>query len=271
MENPAFIGNREILDLPVDKINPSPYQPRKFFERGGLEELAGSIREYGVMQPISVRLINGHAYELVSGERRLRATRMAGLSTIPAIVVNISDQDSAILAIIENLQRQNLNFLEEAEGFQNLMQDYAFTQDQLAERIGKSQSTIANKLRILKLPKKIQKILLENDLTERHARALLKLDDEPLQKEILQQVIAGDLTVKKTEELVELALKRKSPKPEKTISKIRHYIKDIRIFTNTMRQALDMMDQAGVKNEYFMEETEGGYEIKIKLFYSAQS
>jgi len=148
---------REIIYLSLDKVQPNPYQPRHIFDRTSLDELASSIQEYGVLQPISVRQINGSRYELVAGERRLRASKIAGIETIPAIVVNISEQDSAILALIENLQRQNLHYLEEAGGFLNLMTDYGLTQEEIAERVGKNQSTIANKLRILRLSKAVQK------------------------------------------------------------------------------------------------------------------
>jgi len=262
------ISNREIIYLPSDKIQPNPYQPRRFFDRGGLDELAASIREYGVLQPISVRLINGHRYELVAGERRLRASKLAGLSNIPAVVINISDQDSAILALIENLQRQNLHFLEEAEGFQNLLTDYRFTQEELAERVGKNQSTIANKLRILRLSKTVQKLLIENELTERHARALLRLTDESKQIEILKKVIKNGLTVRKTEELVENALNKPSPEDIK-VPVIQHYIKDIRILTNSIKENLEIVKSAGVDTQFDMVQTDVGYDIHIKLVYEA--
>lgn len=266
MDSTALISSREIIDLPVDKIIPNPYQPRKFFDRDSLLELSKSIKEYGVMQPISVRLINGVSYEIVAGERRLRASKLAGMETIPAIVVNISDQYSAILAIIENLQRQNLNYLEEAEGFQNLIHDYSFTQEELAEKIGKSQSTIANKMRILRLSKNIQKILLENELSERHARALLKLTDEKSQLEVLKKVIELGLTVKKTEDLVEQILKKSQDisNPKNTF-KVKRCIRDIRLFTNTIKQAVDIMNNSGVATDYIVNEVEDGYEINIKI------
>ena len=267
----TYMASTEILYLPIDKIMPNPYQPRRFFERSQLEDLANSIREYGVLQPISVRLINGTSYELVAGERRLRASRMAGMETIPAVVVNINDQDSAIIALIENLQRQDLNFLEEAEGLQNLVTDYGFTQEQLAERIGKKQSTIANKLRILRLPKNIQAILLENSLTERHARALLKLPTEELQMEVLQKVIKDSLNVKKTEEMIEVVLRRleqpQEPKKAKNKNHFKPYVKDIRLFTNTVRQAVDVMNNAGVATVYDIEEGDDGCFISIMITY----
>jgi len=261
--------SKEIIYLPVDRVTPNPYQPRKFFNKDNIEELARSIKEYGVMQPISVRLINGVSYELVAGERRLRATRLAGISTIPAIVVNIKDQDSAMIAMIENIQRENLNYIEEAEGFQNLIEDYSFTQEELAKRMGKSQSTIANKIRILKLSKRIQKFLIENDLSERHARALLKISDEDKIMEILSKVVEQGLTVKKTEELVEKMLYQDSDQNEQKEEgkKIKRYIRDIRLFSNSIKQSIDIMKDSGFEADYIMDEVEGGYEVLIKLSY----
>ena len=266
MATVALMSNREIIYLPLDKIHPNPYQPRRIFDRGGLDDLAKSIREYGVLQPISVRLINSSVYELVAGERRLRASKLAGLGSIPSVIINISDQDSAILALIENLQRQNLHFLEEAEGFQNLIADYNFTQDELAERVGKNQSTIANKLRILRLSKTIQKMLIEQDLTERHARALLKLTDESQQIEVLNKVIKNGLTVRKTEELVEAYLHKPAPVDAKTAA-IQHYIRDIRILTNSIKENLEMVKSAGVDTKFDMLQTDVGYDIHIQLVY----
>ncbi|UZQ83009.1 ParB/RepB/Spo0J family partition protein [Thermoanaerobacter sp. RKWS2] len=175
---------QEISYLPIDSIRPSPYQPRKTFDIKNLQELSESIKVYGVLQPITVRMVGNNSYELVAGERRLKASKLAGLTEIPAIIVNAQDEDAAVLALIENLQREDLNFIEEAEGYYNLINDHHLTQEQLAKMLGKSQSTIANKLRILKLSKEIKEKLLENDLTERHARALLRLPDEELQKKL---------------------------------------------------------------------------------------
>jgi len=268
MKNAALISNPEIIYLPLDKVQANPYQPRRFFDRNSLDELAASIREYGVLQPISVRMRGNYRYELVAGERRLRASKLAGLSSIPAVVINISDQDSAVLALIENLQRQNLHFLEEAEGFQNLMTDYGLTQEEMAERVGKNQSTIANKLRVLRLSKEIQKILIEHELTERHARALLKLTDNLLQIEILKKVVKHGLTVRKTEELVEEALRKPEPQDTGT-SVIQHYIRDIRILANTIKGNLEMVQKSGVDTQFDMVQTEDGYDIHIKLAYNS--
>jgi len=267
MTKAISMAETEIIYLPLDKVQANPYQPRRIFERTSLDELANSIKEYGVMQPISVRLINGHRYELVAGERRLRASKIAGVSSIPAIVINISDQDSAVLALIENLQRQNLHFLEEAEGFQNLMQDYGLTQEEMAVRVGKNQSTIANKLRILRLSKEVQRVLLEHQLTERHARALLKLTDEYKQLEVLTKVIKDGLTVRKTEELVEAALKTPEPKEEKN-QIMYQYIRDVRILANSIKGNLEIVKKSGIGTEFDMVQTNDGYDIHIKLLYN---
>lgn len=271
LQNAEVFDTMEIIYIPIIDISPNPFQPRKVFNKENLDELANSIKEYGVMQPVSVRVI-GARYELVAGERRLRASKLAGLTSIPSIVVNINDQQSAILAIIENLQRQNLNYIEEALGFQNLIKDYGFTQDELADKIGKSQSTIANKLRILKLSPNVQKILLENDLAERHARALLKLEHESDQLKVLERAIKEHLTVKRTEELVEFFIKKRlaenepqKEQKEQIEQKVKKHFRDIRLFTNTIKQAIDIMNQSGVDTDYNMKELNDGYEIIIKI------
>jgi len=267
--NPThFTRGGEILHLPLGIVNSNPYQPRRMFDRESLEELATSIKTYGVLQPISVRHINGAGYELVAGERRLRACKLAGLNTIPAIVVDITDHDSAVLAMIENLQRKDLHFFEEAHGLSNLMTDYGFTQEALASRIGKTQSTIANKIRIMRLPRAVQKLIIDNELTERHARALLKLSSEEDQLEILTKVIKQGLTVRKTEALIEATL---SPVTQSIggQSPFKAYIRDIRILTNSIKENLDMVRQSGIDTHFDMEQTDTGYNIMIKLNYTA--
>ena len=195
----------KIQYIPVDRIRPNPYQPRKVFNQSALEELAHSIKEHGLMQPITVRSI-GTSYELIAGERRLKASKLAGFTQIAAVIAEVTTKDSAVLALIENLQRENLNFLEESEAYEAIMQDYGYTQQELAKTMGKNQSTVANKLRLLKLPASVKKILVEKGLTERHARALLRLPSEELQNEILEKIIKNDLNVKKTEQLIEQVL-----------------------------------------------------------------
>lgn len=192
---------KEILHISVEDIVPNIYQPRKYFDEESLKELSYSIINHGIIQPLTVRKI-GDIYELVAGERRLRAAKLAHLKDVPCTVVDITEKESAEIALLENLQREDLNFIEEAEAYYNLIQDHNFTQEQLAERMGKKQSTIANKLRLLKLSGKVREICLENNLTERHARALLSLPEEKLQLKIMRAVIKKSLNVKKTEELV---------------------------------------------------------------------
>ena len=153
---------REVARIPIEAIRPNPYQPRRVFAQEALEELCASIKQYGLLQPISVRKAGNDAYELIAGERRLRACRMAGLTTIDAIVFSAYEQDSAVIAMMENLQRENLHYMEEAEGYRNMMEDYGLTQEELAAKLSKSQSSIANKLRILKLEDSVKKLLLEH-------------------------------------------------------------------------------------------------------------
>lgn len=239
---------KNISYLSIDSVRPNPYQPRKQFSKGSLEELRESIQQYGVIQPINVRKISNTNYELVAGERRLRAAIMAGLKEIPAIVINVNDNDSAVMALIENLQREDLNYMDEAEGYNNLINEHGFTQEELAQKIGKSQSTVANKIRLLKLSPLVKKILADNSLTERHARALLKLHDEQLQLKVLKHVCERSLNVKKTEELVEKVIDKclNQDRDKPTERKFTKTIKDIRIFVNTIRQAIDLMKKSGI-------------------------
>ena len=161
---------KKITMISIDLIRPNPYQPRRKFDNSTMDELCRSIQQYGVIQPINVRKVNNTHYELVAGERRLRAAAMAGHKEVPAIIVDIGEDDSAFMALIENLQREDLGYLEEAEGYRNLIKEHGLTQEELAQKIGKSQSTIANKIRILRLSPMVKKILSDNGLTERHAK-----------------------------------------------------------------------------------------------------
>ncbi|WP_042835464.1 nucleoid occlusion protein [Thermoanaerobacter ethanolicus] len=259
---------QEISYLPIDSIRPSPYQPRKTFDIKNLQELSESIKVYGVLQPITVRMVGNNSYELVAGERRLKASKLAGLTEIPAIIVNAQDEDAAVLALIENLQREDLNFIEEAEGYYNLINDHHLTQEQLAKMLGKSQSTIANKLRILKLSKEIKEKLLENDLTERHARALLRLPDEELQKKALEVIVKKKLNVSQTEKLIQDMIDKITKQQEETKKankKMMKFYKDIRIFVNTVKQAVDLMKKSGVPAEYIENDMEEYVEFVIKI------
>lgn len=254
---------KNIIYIPVDKIIPNAYQPRKYFDEEALKELSQSIKAYGVIQPISVRKLQEEKYELIAGERRLRAAKLAELKEIPSIVVDISDKDSAAIALLENLQRQDLNFLEEAEAYYSLIKKHSYTQEQLAKVIGKKQSTIANKLRLLKLELDIRKILLENNLTERHARALLKLPSKSLKKKILKQVVDKSLNVKKTEELIKKELEKLNNKDVASDGKKR--IKGIfspRVYMNTIKQ---VFDKYGISANYRSKELEDSIEVTVRI------
>ena len=257
----------KIENIAVDRVRPNPYQPRKVFSDAALQELANSILEHGLMQPITVRMI-GDSYELIAGERRLKASNLAGFSTIPAVIVEVTTKDSAVLALIENLQRENLNFLEESQAYDAIMKDYGYTQQELAGTLGKSQSTIANRLRILKLPSKVQTILVENHLTERHARALLKLPTEEYQIIALEKIIKQELNVKRTEQIIEQMLvdiTKEEMIKHKANQKVKTYIRDMRLVTNTITEAVNLIQKAGIDARYTMKEHADSYEIRIKI------
>ncbi|MDP4146749.1 MAG: nucleoid occlusion protein [Bacillota bacterium] len=249
--------------ISTEYIYANLYQPRKIFDNNALEELAQSIKTYGIIQPITVRKMGENRYELVAGERRLRAAKLAGLDQVPSIVVDISDRDSAAIALLENLQREDLNFLEEAEAYFNLIKDHNYTQEQLAQYIGKKQSTIANKLRVLKLEVGVRKRIINSGLTERHARALLKLPSLELQNKVLDAVINKGLNVKKTEELIEKELLKLSSKELAADGKKR--IKGIfspRVYINTIKQ---VFDKYGINANYKSKELEDSIEVTIRI------
>ncbi|WP_055669981.1 nucleoid occlusion protein [Desnuesiella massiliensis] len=252
-----------ITYIAPDMILPNLYQPRKFFDEEAIDELAQSIKAYGIIQPLSVRRMSNERYELVAGERRLRAAKKLGLKEVPAIIVDITDKESAAIALLENLQREDLNYMEEAEAYFNLIKEHGYTQEQLAEVIGKKQSTIANKLRLLKLSHEVRTKLLENKLTERHARALLKLPDEALQIKILEVVIKKSLNVKKTEELVEKELLRLSKDEVAADGKKR--IKGIfspKVYINTIKQ---VFDKYGISAQYNSKDLEDSIQVTITI------
>ncbi len=256
---------KEIINIPIRFIKPNPYQPRKNFNLKSLEELSQSVKTYGIIQPISVRKLSHDSYELIAGERRLRAAEIAELTEIPAIVVDYRDKDSAMVALVENLQREDLNFIEEAEGYYNLIEDHNITQQELAEKLGKSQSTIANKLRILKLPTDIKKILIEEKLTERHGRALLKLPDDNLRRIVLDKTVNNNLNVSGTETLVEDILDNLRKKDENVSSQKIKSLINVRIYLNTIKKAYRAIKEYGVKAEYNEEDKGDFYLVSIKI------
>ena len=249
-----------VIYLHPDVLHPNPNQPRKRFSPDGLEELAASIREHGVLQPLTVRKVDG-SFELVSGERRLRAARLAGLSEVPCIVIDVDGVCSSLLALVENLQRRDLDFLEEAMALDRLIHTYDLSQEEAARRIGKSQSAVANKLRLLKLSPRLLDRLRQNGLTERHARALLRLETEEQQWEVLEYVIDHHLTVAQTEAYIEARLTLPPPRKKKPT----FILKDVRLFLNTVTKGLSMMKDAGVNAEYGRQETEDAILLTIKI------
>ena len=267
---------REVARIPIDAIRPNPYQPRRVFAQDALEELCASIKQYGLLQPISVRKLGSDSFELIAGERRLRACRMAGMKFIDAIIFSTYEQDSAVIAMMENLQRENLHYMEEAEGYQNLIRDHGLSQDELARRLGKNQSTIANKMRILKLPMAVKRMLLQYSLTERHARALLRLHDEEMQMHVIQIIVQQNLNVKATEDLLERTISRmygiekeEEEQSRTRPSKISGFVRDTRLFVNSLRTVVQQMADAGLNPKLESRDKEEGMEIKIWIPHPA--
>ena len=256
-----FKDKLKLTRLPIDRVHPNPSQPRKVFSQEELEALAQSIRENGLLQPVTVRRENG-LYYLIAGERRLRACKLAGFREIPALVADCAPQDSAVLALLENLQRQDLDMFEEANALVNLLREWHITQEEAAKRLGISQSYLANKLRLLKLSSQEQSQILEYKLTERHARALVRVDDLAARQKLLQTVGERRLNVSQTEELVEAAIRPKGtgPKPKRTF-----VAKDIRLFINTIDHAVDAMKTAGIQAQSERRETEDYIECTVRI------
>lgn len=249
-----------IVLLPCDIIDPNPNQPRKSFNCSELESLAVSIRNNGIIQPLVVRR-NYERYQLISGERRLRAAVMVGLITVPCIVMSVSDSESAIFAVIENLQRDNLNFFEEADAINNIISTSGLTQDNIAQQLGKSQTVLDNKLCLLKLNPEIRMIISAHSLSERHARSLLRLEDEALQMKALNKVINNNMNVIETDRYIDSLLKTSVVKPQPKLIKL----KDIKIFTNTINHVVDTMQKAGIEAIYDQHENDDYFECVVRI------
>jgi ParB family chromosome partitioning protein len=256
-EKPRTAG--QVLLIPNDQIYPNPNQPRQVFDQEELVNLAISIRMNGILQPITVRQTD-KGYELVSGERRLRASKLAGLVSIPCIVVDVNNMKSAVFALIENLQRQNLNFFEEAVAIERLMNEYGLSQEDAARRLGKAPSTVSNKLRLLNLPEKARKKLMENGLTERHARALLKLDEEDIY-DVIEKIIDKKLNVIQTEDLIDEIINKNSLPKRQT----KRMFSDVKIFLNTINSAVDTMKKSGIGADIRREDTGDSYIYRIEI------
>lgn len=261
-----------IITLRIDELSPSPVQPRRHFDGEALGELSASIKNYGILNPLTVRL-RGGKYELVAGERRLRAARMAGLREVPCILLDVNTEDAGLIALVENLQRKDLDFIEEAAGISQLIRMFGLSQEEAARRIGKSQSAVANKLRLLRLPSDILDALRSNGLTERHGRALLRLPDDEQRRAALAFILANSLTVAATDAYIDALLSppeeapapEAAPEPEKRPPRRTFVLKDVRVFLNTLTHSIDLMKQGGIDAGFRREETDDSLILTISI------
>ena len=254
-------AKRQVMELPVSSIRPNPHQPRQHFDSDALRELSRSIAQVGVLQPLSVRR-TAEGWELIAGERRWRAAQLAGLSTVPCLSLDANDESSSLLALIENLQREDLDVWEEAAALQKLIKTFGLSQEEAGQRVGMSQSAVANKLRLLKLPEDIIDTLRRTDLTERHARALLRLPTQQAQRSAIDHIVRHQLNVKKTELYID-QLCRCTPPPKKAVPIYR--TKDVRLFLNTITRGLSIMQSAGVNARCEKEETDREISLTIHI------
>jgi len=260
--------HEEVVKLPIEKITPNRYQPRTIFDEEKIEELARTINTHGIIQPIVLRPLEEDGFEIIAGERRFRAMKKLGWTEVPAIVREMSDKETASVALIENLQREELTAIEEAMAYEKLLQLHSLTQEALAQRLGKGQSTIANKLRLLKLPERIQESILKREISERHARALIPLKEADQQLMVFDEMLENQYNVKQLEERVQEVLnpvaatveEEKKEKPKrKAVSK------DVRIALNTIRQSLSMVTKSGIQLKTEEEDGEDFYQIIVKI------
>lgn len=260
----------EVIKLPIDQIVPNRFQPRTIFDDEKIEELSRTIHTHGVIQPIVVRKTSENQYEIIAGERRYRAMKKLQWTEVPAIVRNLTDKETASIALIENLQREELTAIEEAVAYQKLLELHELTQEALAQRLGKGQSTVANKLRLLRLPDEVQQAILQRKISERHARALIAIKDQPLQLEILQQTVDNDWNVRQLEEQIQAILhpvtdEQEGSVPKKARPKRKAISKDVRIALNTIKQSLTMVTKSGITVKTEEEDTEEYYQITVKI------
>ena len=251
----TYMETGRVVFLPARSIRPNPAQPRKIFREEALAELAESIRQHGILQPLSVRRV-GTGYELVAGERRLRAARLAGLTELPCIVMNMDERESGMAAMIENLQRQDLDFIEEARGISALMAQWGFSQEQAAAIIGKSQSGVANKLRLLRHSEGVLEAIRANELTERHARALLKLESDREKLLVIGKIREQGMSVARTEQYIAQLLTKETPKPPRA---------NVGAFLNSLNQSLARIQQCGIPAVSERRETDSQIVLTITI------
>ena len=251
-----------IIYLRTDEISPNPVQPRTVFEDEALRELSESIRSYGILNPLTVRRRAGR-YDLVAGERRLRAAKIAGLREVPCMLIDVNMEDAGLIALVENLQRRDLNFLEEANGIRQLIRMFGMNQEEAARRLGKSQSAVANKLRLLKLPEDVLETLRDRGLSERHGRALLRLNDAESQRAALRKIIEKDMTVAAAESYVDELLAEKEESGG--TAKRTFVMKDVRLFLNSVSRSFELMRQGGVAADMQRRETDDALILTISI------
>ena len=255
-------ARREIIYLPIGRILPNPNQPRRTFDQEALEELSASIHHHGILQPLTVRRTNG-TWELVAGERRLRAAKLAGLTKVPCIPIRIDDQESALLALLENLQRQDLHFLEEADALAALIHSGGITQEEAAEKLGRSPSAVANNLRLRRLSPDCTALIIHHHLSERHARALLRLEDETERLAALRHITEKELNVAQTERYIESRLQALQTTPP--AGRRTYIIKDVRLFLNSVDRGLQLIRSAGVDAQSSREDTEDAILLTLRI------
>ena len=253
--------SRRVFYLSVDKIHPNPAQPRRYFDDESLVELSRSILRYGIIQPLTVRH-GAQGYELIAGERRLRAARLAGLREVPCLLARADEEDSPLLALIENLQRRDLHWYDEAVAIARLISSYGLSQEQAAEKLGKSQSAVANKLRLLRLSPECVALLREHELSERHARALLRLTDDEARYAAAREIVERGYNVAQTEAYIDALLRAQAVAPQRQPT---YVIKDVRIFLNSIRRQLGIMQRAGVDAAVEREETDDEIRMTIRI------
>ena len=259
--------DRVLRRIRISEIVRNPNQPRRYFDPEAIATLAESIRQYGVLNPLTVRRTGNGGYELVAGERRLRAARVAGLTDVPCLLINADGEDSSVIALVENLQRRDLDFFEEANGFKRLIEQFGLTQEEAARKVGKTQSAVANKLRLLRLSQQNMELIRCNNLTERHARALLRLNDEADRINVTNYIIEHELNVSRTEEYIDEFLKAKeNPQPvveAESGKRVVRLFKDVRFFLNTLNRAVGVMVDAGIGATVKQQESDDGLTLTI--------
>ncbi|HET7580533.1 MAG TPA: nucleoid occlusion protein [Bacillales bacterium] len=258
-EEPVRKENEQVQEIPIERIVPNRFQPRTVFKDERIDELSQTIQTHGMIQPIVLRKWEDK-YEIIAGERRWRAVTKLGWKLVPAIVKDYSDTETASVALIENLQREELTAIEEAMAYAKLIDLHGLTQESLAERLGRGQSTVANKLRLLKLPSSVQEALLDRKITERHARALIGLKSPEQQEKLLNEILEKQLNVKQVEDRIKKMTEKTKPKPKR-----KAYNKDMRLALNTIRQSIDMVTDSGLAIETKEKEDDSFYEISIRI------